>query len=81
MSFPTIMRMNNDFSKVYGIQQPDEVKLTKEDNKRVSLKEVCKVIDDDAEYFVSVDCPFNYILSYAGTYSSCGTYFNTKESQ
>ena len=69
-----------DIAKEQNIE-PDEVKLTKEDNKRVSLKEVCKVIDDDAEYFVSVDCPFNYILNYAGTYSNCGTYFNTKESQ
>ncbi len=69
-----------DIAKEQNIE-PDEVKLTKEDNKRVSLKEVCKVIDDDAEYFVSVDCPFNYILSYAGTYSNCGTYFNTKEPQ
>ena len=56
----------------------DKVKLTKEDEKRVSLKDACKVIDEDADFFVSSDCPFNYILNYAGKYSKCGTYFNTK---
>ena len=55
----------------------DKVKLTKEDEKRVSLKDACKVIDEDADFFVSSDCPFNYILNYAGKYSKCGTYFNT----
>ena len=57
----------------------DKVKLTKEDEKRVSLKDACKVIDEDADFFVSSDCPFNYILNYAGKYSKCGTYFNTRE--
>ncbi len=57
----------------------DEVKLTKEDNERISLKDACKVVDEDAEYFVSMDCPFNYILKYARGYSNCGTYYNTIE--
>ena len=56
----------------------DKVKLTKEDNERVSLKDACKIIDEDADFFVSSDCPFSYILNYAGKYSNCGTYFNTR---
>lgn len=59
----------------------DKVILTKEDNERVSLKDACKVIDEDADFFVSSDCPFSYILNYAGKYSNCGTYYNTKEQQ
>lgn len=51
----------------------EQVKLTKEDNDRVSLKDACKVIDEDADFFVSLDCPFSYILNYAGKYSNCGT--------
>ena len=58
-----------------------KVKLTKEDNDRVSLKDACMIIDEDADFFVSSDCPFAYILNYAGKYSKCGTYFNTKEQQ
>lgn len=50
----------------------DKVKLSKDDYERVSLKDACKVIDEDADYFVSSDCPFSYILNYAGKYSKCG---------
>jgi hypothetical protein len=57
---------------------PAEVKLTKEDNNRVSLKDACKLMDEDSDFFVSSDCPFSYILNYAGKYSNCGTYYNTK---
>lgn len=57
----------------------DKVKLTKEDNEKVSLKDACRVMDEDADFFVSSDCPFSYILNYAGKYSKCGTYFNTRE--
>ena len=59
----------------------NKVKLTKEDNERVSLKDACKFMDEDADYFVSMDCPYSYILNYAGKYSNCGTYFNTKAQQ
>ena len=55
-----------------------DVKLSEEDDARVSLKDACKVVDEDADYFVSSDCHFRYILNYAGKYSNCGTYFNTK---
>jgi len=60
---------------------PDKVKLTKEDNDRVSLKDACKLADEDAEFFVSSDCPFSYILNYVGKYSNCGTYFNTRRKE
>lgn len=60
---------------------PDEVKLTKEDNNRVSLKDACKLMDKDADLFVSSDCPFSYILNYAGKYSNCGTYYNTRSKE
>ena len=60
---------------------PDEVKLTKEDNNRVSLKDVCKLMDEDADFFVSSDCPFSYILNYVGKYSNCGTYYNTRSKE
>ena len=56
----------------------DKVKLTSQDNERVSLKDACKTMDEDADYFTSSDCPFKYILNYAEKYSNCGTYFNTK---
>lgn len=59
----------------------EQVKVTKEDEGRVSLKDACKFVDEDAEYFVSSDCPFSYILNYAGKYSDCGTYFNTKRQE
>jgi len=59
--------------------RPDMVKLTQKDNERMSLKDVCRIIDEDAAYFVSLDCPFSYISKYARGYSNCGTYFNTKE--
>lgn len=60
---------------------PDKVKLTKEDNDRVSLKDACKLMDEDADFFVSSDCPFSYILNYAGKYSNCGTYYNTRSKE
>ena len=56
----------------------DKVKINEDDYKRVSLKDACQVVDEDADYFVSIDCPFSYILNYAGKYSNCGTYYNTK---
>lgn len=59
----------------------DKVILTKEDNERVSLKDACKVMDEDADFFVSSDCPFSYILNYAGKYSNCGTYYNTRNKE
>ena len=59
----------------------DEVKLTKEDNNRVSLKDACKLMDEDSDFFVSSDCPFSYILNYAGKYSNCGTYYNTRSKE
>lgn len=57
---------------------PDKVKLTKEDSDRVSLKDACQLMDEDPDFFVSSDCPFSYILNYAGKYSNCGTYYNTR---
>ena len=60
---------------------PDKVKLTKEDNNRVSLKDACKLMDEDADFFVSSDCPFNYILNYVGKYSNCDTYYNTRNKE
>ena len=60
---------------------PDEVKLTKEDNNRVSLKDACKLMDEDSDFFVSSDCPFSYILNYVGKYSNCGTYYNTRSKE
>lgn len=60
---------------------PDKVKLTKEDNDRVSLKDACQLMDEDPDFFVSSDCPFSYILNYAGKYSNCGTYYNTRNKE
>ncbi len=60
---------------------PDKVKLTKEDNNRVSLKDACKLMDEDADFFDSSDCPFNYILNYVGKYSNCDTYYNTRNKE
>jgi hypothetical protein len=60
---------------------PDKVKLTKEDNERVSLKDACQLMDEDPDFFVSSDCPFSYILNYAGKYSNCGTYYNTRSKE
>lgn len=51
---------------------PDEVKLTEKDYERYSIKDVCKIVDDDAEYFVSIPCNFRYILNYNGEYTACG---------
>lgn len=51
---------------------PDEVKLTEKDYERYSIKDVCKIIDDDAEYFVSFPCNFRFILNYNGEYATCG---------
>lgn len=60
---------------------PDKVKLTKEDSDRVSLKDACQLMDEDPDFFVSSDCPFSYILNYAGKYSNCGTYYNTRSKE
>lgn len=51
---------------------PDKVKLTEKDYERYSIKDVCKIVDDDAEYFVSIPCNFRYILNYNGEYTACG---------
>ncbi len=63
--------ITSDVAKEQNIA-PDEVKLTEKDYERYSIKDVCKIVDDDAEYFVSFPCRFRFILNYNGEYTACG---------
>lgn len=37
----------------------------------LGYKEACKVVDRNADFFLSLDCPFRHILTYVGLPTSC----------
>ncbi|MEE6206963.1 MAG: hypothetical protein VZR95_02800 [Alphaproteobacteria bacterium] len=51
---------------------PDEKLSWKDEyDTKLGYDAACKAVDIDADYFLSLDCPFGHILSYVGLPTSC----------